>query len=255
MASYTKERCNVVISSTTRLNPGTSTSSNFTFKLNRNISRIREIGIKSLQLPYTFYYINALNNVLSLNANALTVTITPGNYSTATLAIELKTQLDAAFGDATTVVTFSSTTYKLSITRGTAFSIDSVASFAVSTFASVIGFNVDSATSTTITGDGVINISGPNYVVIESAFFTKAVQNKVTYSSNLYDNALAVIPLLVGPGDIISMGEQPFIQVRFNYKFNITTTDVIDIKIKDDKGNILNLNGADFAMQLVLVTE
>ena len=253
--SSLKERCNVVINSNTRLNPGSSTSSNFTYSLNRNITRVTDIVIKSVQIPFTYYTVNSLNNVLKFNSNAISITITPGNYTTSSLAVELKTLIDTAFGDATTVITFSSTTFKLNITRGVAFNVDAAATVPTSTFAKLIGFTVSSATSTSVTGDSVINLSGPNYLVLESQFLTKATQHKTAYASNIYANSLMIIPIFVGFGDFISVGEQPSIPVRLNYKFNVLSTDILDFKIKDDLGNVINLNGGEFSMQLVFITE
>lgn len=253
--SSLKERVQAVINSKTRLSPGTSTSGNFTYSFDHNITRITDIIIKSVQIPYTFYSINSLNNVLKFNSNAISVTITSGNYTAASLQLELKTKIDTAFADTTTVVTFSNITYKLTITRDTAFVIDAVADVATSTLAKYIGFNVSSTSATTATGDSVINIAGPNYINIESSFLTKATQHKVAYGTNLYANILLTVPLLWSPGDIISIGEQPLLPVRLNYKFSINTTDIIDIKLKDDLGNILNLNGSDFSMQFVFITE
>jgi len=251
--SINLERTPMVISSAARLSPNSSTSSNFTFNLNRSVSRITDIIVRSIQLPFTFYTVNSTNNVLTFNNNSLSITITPGNYTTATIAIELKSKMDSVFGDSSTNVSFLNSSFKLTITRSTPFSIDAAASVPASTFAILIGFKTSSVTDTTATSDVVINLSGPNYIVIESKFLTKAIQNKVTYVNNSYSDALVVVPVSVAPGDIISLIDDPFIPIKLNYQFSIKPTDIIDIKIKDDVGNILDLNGADFSMQLILI--
>lgn len=253
--SSTKERSNAVINSKTRLSPLSSTTSNFTYSFYRRYSRITEIVIRSIQLPFGFYAVNSTNNVLKFNSNAISVTVTPGNYNTSTLAIELKSKIDTAFGDTNTTITFSTTTYKLTIARTTPFVVDAEVDVPSSTFAKLIGFYVSSTSGNSATGDGVINISGPNYIVVESAFLTKAIQHRTNYSSSLYSNVLATVPVVVSPGDIITLDNQLLLPVRLNYKFNIETTDIIDIVLKDDVGNILDLNKADIAIHLTFISE
>ncbi|MGL5934889.1 MAG: hypothetical protein ACRCZI_04625 [Cetobacterium sp.] len=232
-----------------------TTSSNFTFSFSKKFIRITEVVVRSVQIPFTFYTVNSLNNVLKFNNNAVTVTLTPGNYNTSSLAVELKSKIDTAFGDTNTTISFSATTYKLTIARVAPFIVDAAISVPTSTFATLIGFTVSSANAVSNTGDSVINLSGPNYIVIESAFLTKAIQHRTNYTSSLYNNVLAVIPLMVAPGDIISLDDQLLLPTRLNYKFDILTTDVIDIVLKDDAGNILNLNGSDIAIHLVFISE
>lgn len=253
--SSTKERANAIINSKTRINPTSTTSSNFTFSFSKKFSRITNIIVKSIQIPFSFYVINSLNNVLKFNSNAVSVTIEPGNYNTSSLAIELKTKIDAAFGDSSTTVTFSTTTYKITIARSAPFVIDAAATVPTSTLAPLIGFTVSSTSAMSATSNNVINLSGPNYIIVESAYLTKAVQHRTNYTSSIYNNALAIIPLLVSPGDTISLDDQLLLPTRLNYKFDILTTDIVDIVLKDDDGNILNLNGSDIAIQLVFITE
>jgi hypothetical protein len=253
--SSLKERVNAVINSRSRNNPGSSTSGNFTYTFDKNINRITDVIIRAVQIPFTFYVINSSNNVLKFNNNTVTATITAGNYNNATILIELKSKIDAAFADTNTTVTFNNITSKLTITRTAAFILDAAVDVPTSTLSTILGYSVSSASGTSATANNVLNISGPNYLLIESAFLTKAIQHKTVYATSSYANALLSIPVNVGPNDIITMSDQIFLPVRLNYKFNIRTTDSIDIKIKDDTGTTLDLNGADIAIQLVFITE
>lgn len=250
-----KENVLININSNTRLNPGTSTSSNFTYTLNDNVDRCENIIIKNVEIPFTFYVINSTNNVLTFNSAALSITITPGNYTTSSLAVELKTRMDTAFADITTVAAFSHITYLLTLTRGTAFNVDAAVDQPTSTAAYMLGFRVSTATATSVTGDSIYNISGPNYICLRSNYLVQAANRKVMYSDNTYENVLMIIPLLVSIGDIISIPEPYVIPVRLSYKFIINKNDIIDFSITDEYGNILDLHGAPVAIQIVIVTD
>lgn len=250
-----KEFIRGVVNSRKRLNPTTETSSNFTFSFNRNVHRITEIVLTSIQIPYSFYSINATNNVLTFNDDALFITLVPGNYTSTSLTLALKQLIDSAFGDTTTVVTFSYSTYKITITRGVAFSVDSYTDVPQSTLSNILGFAITTATAISVTGINVINISGPNYINIVSNFLTKPIDHKVLYINSSYSNVLATIPVTVGPGNTITSFYQVSEPIRFSYKYSILTTSIIDFKITDEYGNILNLNGLDIDIQFYFITE
>lgn len=253
MSAKEKENVNAVINSKRRLNPLTETASNFTFSFNEKIVRIDEIVIKSIQIPFTFYATNATNNVLTFNNNANSITVPPGNYSAATLATLLKNLIDAEFGDISNV-TFSNETFKVTIAKGIAFKVDSITDSPASTMAKSLGFLVSSATSTNVVSDSAVNLSGSNYINVSSNFLTKAVNHKFIYRDNSYENVLVSLPVLGGFGDVLDIGTQWVIPITFSYKLTINPTDIIDIFITDDDGNILDLNGSDVSMQLSFIT-
>jgi hypothetical protein len=251
--SLIKERIRAVINSKNRLQPLTEPSHNFTFSFNNKTTRITEIVIERIEIPYSFYAVNSTNNVLTFNNGTVTATITPGNYTSTTIQSELKTKIDAAFADTNTTITFSPSTYKLTITRTTAFIIDSMNSVPASTASNILGFRSSTASATSATASGVINISGPNYIIMRSTFLTKPIQHRMLYSDTTYQNNLWAIPLSASPGDIIF--ESPNLPIKLNYKFTIAPTDIIDIQLYDDSNNFLDLNGLDWAMQLIFITE
>lgn len=250
-----KERVPLVINSKARINPNTETSSNFTYKVNRNISRIKEVTLHWVAIPNTYYAINATNNVLKLNNAAKSITITPGNYNTTTLAFELKSKIDTAFADTNTTVTFSNTTYKLSIARTVAFIVDGVPTISSSTAAPILGYSVSSANALTNIANNVINIAGPNYINLVSAALTKYVFSKTLYVDNTYNTVIASIPTSSSAGGIITLTESIPIAFRYSTKVNLTTTDIIDIQLTDDLGNILDLNGSDVSLEINFTTE
>jgi hypothetical protein len=250
----TKETIQAFVNSAYRLNPGSETSTNFTYSFNENVTRITQISIEFIEIPYTFYSINSLNDRLVFNNNpASFITVTHGNYNTATLANELVTKIIAQFGG-TCTVTFSPTTFKMTITRGVAFNLNSTDTQVTSTLAPLLGFKVTTVgITTTVTSDSVVNIAGPNYLYVQSMFFSKFIQHKILSVDNSYKNAMVFVPVIASPGDAIIYS--PKIPIRLSYKASVLTTDIIDFAIYDENDNLMNLNGLDWAMHLTFLTE
>lgn len=263
----TRERVQVVINSQRRLNTsGTETSTNFTYRLNRTFSRITEIVIQSIQFPYTFYSINDTNNKLRITrGTAKTVVIPPGNYNATTMIAMLNVALNNAtdpvngypyngFPGETFSVSYNSTTLKFTITNGNTFKIFALdPGHPTSTLAANLGFRSDSTSALSVTSDSTINLAGPKYIRILSSFLTAPTQHKPLYADNSYSNTLFILPVNAGYGSFVSTDIQ--IPIRLTYKFTITNTDIIDFSVVDENGNSLDLNGNDWSMYMVMVTE
>jgi hypothetical protein len=250
-----KKRIQLVINSANRNNPNASTTSNFTFSPNEKASRINEVSVEFISIPFSFYTINSSNNVLTFNSAVHSITITPGNYTMTNLITEMQTKLLAvpAFSLLTPTVTFSYTTYKVTISMSSAFIVDSKTAQPTSTFAPFLGFSVSSVSNTTATANNVINISGGNYLYVVSNYLSNNLHNGILYSNGSYDKALTIVPINTSPGGIILY--QPNIPIRLDSRLNIRTTDLIDITIYDEYNNIIDLNGQDIAINLLLFTD
>jgi hypothetical protein len=190
--------------------------------------------------------------------NGSSIIITPGNYTTSSLAVELQTKINTLLSPNSCTVIFNSNTMKYKINSTIAIQITSPTGTnlpvdPLSTAAIALGFRETSASSVEVTSDSVVKINGPNYISICSSFLTKPVHNKTVYANNDYNNVLLTIPVNTGPGGIIiSESNYP---IKCSYKYEIKTTDIIDFQIKDDAGNILNFNGVDISLQIVFITE
>jgi hypothetical protein len=252
-----KETISAVINSARRLNSSTftETSSNFTYSFNDSISRIDELVFTSVQVPYTFFIWNSNNNVLTFNGGAVSVTITPGSYSMSSLTSMLQTNINTAFGDATTLVTYNISTFRITISRGTSFIIDSVNDQATSTASTALGFTSSTTSGTTATAQSVANISGPNYILVESDCLAKARLNKTIYADNSYRDVILVLPVDVSYGDIITLTGKIPVTVSYSYKLNILSTDKIDIKITDENHNVIDLNGSEATFHITFISK
>lgn len=252
----TRERIQAIVDSSKRLNTsGTETSTNFTYSFNRSVTRITEIVIQSIQFPFTFYCITSANNVLRVNNGGATksVTINPGNYTATSMISILTAALNTEFAGQTFAITFSSITFKFTITNGTNFTIFAKTTDPLSTMAYAMGFQSDSLVGLSTSSDSAINLSGPKYIRIESKFLSAPTQHKPLYADSSYNTSLFVLPVNAGFGSFISTDVQ--IPIRLTYKFNIQTTDKIDFLIVDDADNILDLNGSDWSMYIIFITE
>lgn len=263
----TRERIQAVVNSARRLNsnPG-ETPTNFTYQFNRSFSRITEILIQSIQFPFTFYAINSSNNQLRINRGAThTVVIPPGNYTATSMIAMLNVALNNAtdpstgypyngFTGETFALSYSSTSMKFTLTNGNPFTVYSAGTDPLSTMAKGLGFQADSGTNVlSAVSDSVANLAGPQYLRIESEFLSAPTQHKPLYADNSYSTTLFILPVNAGFGSFVSTDIQ--IPIRLTYKFAVANTDIIDFTVVDENGNLLDLNGNDWSMYIVLVTE
>lgn len=93
-------------------------SSEFEFKQVDQILE-GEYQVEWATIPNTLYNVSTTNNVLAVTSGTGSATLTPGNYTGATLAAEVQTQLTAVHASARTV-TYSSISNKLTITAADA---------------------------------------------------------------------------------------------------------------------------------------
>lgn len=252
MSTETKERIRAIINSRNRLNISDS-SDNFTYSFNETVTRVKGIEIERIVIPYSFYPINSTNNVLTFNNGVNSITITPGSYTATTLINEMNTKLAVTFAGQSPSVSYSSTNLKLTISKTSAFKVDSYIDVPTSTASYILGFHVTSATSTSVTGDSALDISGPKNILISSNYLTNGIQHKTLFADTTYQNVLWAIPVSGSPGDIIETApSEPF---NLNSKMNIPAGDVIDISLYDDKKNQLSLNGLDWTLQLIFLID
>ncbi len=262
----TRERVQVVINSKKRLNTsGSETATNFTYQFNRSFSRITEIIIQSIQLPFTFYAINATNNQLRVTRGLTkTISIPYGNYTATSLISILNVALNNVtdpttgyvyngFAGESFTTSFSSVTLKFTITNSNTFQILAAATDPLSTLAENMGFRVTSALATSVTSDSTINLAGPKYIKIQSTFLTRPTHHKPISADDSYSTTLFILPINASFGSFVSTDIQ--IPIRLTYKFSVLNTDVIDFQVADEDGNILDLNGNDWMMYMVMVTE
>lgn len=219
---------------------------NFKYDLDKSVDRVTRIYVESAQIPFTYYTTTALNNVFETSLG--TATLAPGNYNSGTIATALKTSLDTnAAGGAPWVVTFSPTTFKVTVAAAAAFTVITTTA---NTMTQNLGFNVDTASNVTHVGDGAVDLSGARYLVIKSSLigenrsFTTAVAPIVSSKDIIH-----TVPVNTNPGGVVlDVAPEP----RYNILgFKTSFQNNIDFRLEDDQGNLLDLNGNNWSVQFV----
>jgi hypothetical protein len=196
------------------------------------------LSLHSALIPYSFYNINATNNVLNYNINSIdySLTIDEGNYNVNQLITFLSTNMNGMS------IVYNSITNKFTFSYTSAFSL-----LSSSTCFSIIGFN--SSTSYTSTANILKSVNCINMHQIKCI---NIVTNLSTYNINksFLNNfsILSCIPVNSPPYSIIEYNNSN------NYRCNLFMNELQTIKIKlvDEYENLINLNGCHFSLTLQL---
>ena len=89
------------------------------------------------------------------------------------------------------------------------------------------------------------------YSVIQKNKYRSSYNNTNNLTSNLINNIFAVIPFETKSltwGESIFTSDKNKFKQKYNSPVDIST---LNIKLMDDKGNLLNLNGADWSCTLI----
>lgn len=197
------------------------------------------IAVSNFSIPCSFYNINSYNNTLYLNINGIVTsfTLTVGNYS----AYSLLSLLNSTLLSNSITVTYNSTTNK--------YTFSTVATpiqflYASSTCEVLLGFSSDSAYSTSITSDNVIDLTYTKclYIVTDNLIF----DNLDSLSGNKKSNILCSIIKNVNQGELItfqpsSLDYIPIYNKNINY---------MEIEIQDDSGRIIQMNNINWDLTL-----
>jgi len=204
------------------------------------------ISVLNAQIPYSFYNINIYNNVLNMTVDGVSkiLNLTKANYNSSTLISEITAQL--ALQSVTDIaITYSGTTGKLTFTKtsGT-FSINGA-----STISKVLGFiegTTYNSVAQVITAVNPLNLLGILKIKIQSHAL-----NTISFDSaggNTNKNILAVLPIEVGNFGLIQYDNLSNLEIPLNVKM----INAIDIQLYGDDGNLINFNGIDWSISLVL---
>jgi hypothetical protein len=224
----------------------TGTIDSYTITLDNPIDRVTGAEIISAEIPYTFYTVNTSNNTLLLSdgTNNYTYTMPVGNYSVSNFSDTLTSGLDTQFAAngiaAGFSATFSQMSYEYTLMHKTQqFQLF----YQGSTLAPVIGLTADSVLGTTFTMQEVINLSGPNYLLIWSKTLAKPKRIR-PYLNGTQANILYKCPVNVNPGDIIIEKNLYPNMLEYGTPQRLVT---IDLSLTDPQGNPVNLNGQQWS--------
>jgi hypothetical protein len=237
---------NIVINSKDK-SPESTSDSDFYINIASWPRRPRGVCVESVQMYNTQYTIHQNNNLLRWTDSASVAHITEltkGNYTASALATHIATKMnadDSVVAD-TYTCTYDTSAGKITIANGTAnFHLN----FAVTSrsVGSTIGFSAtDLSGAMTYTGQSVVNLSNKYFTIHADCV------HDTSYSAvgNLAD-MIAQVPVDAQFGDMLNF------QADFRKIYPvITEINRIHIVVRDDTGNIAQLNGVPFSMVLVL---
>ncbi len=247
----------VLIDSRYRNDPTPLNVSNFTYSLNRAIGRVSSVYVESAQIPFTYYAVdyNSQNLIIIYSGVPYVATVTRGNYNSGTILAAVKQALDSMLiGGITWTVTFDPSTVKMTISMSGGVGVFSIVTEGdLTSIGPLLGFTVDAGPAAALTSNSVLDLSGPRYLVIKSQLIgeNRAYPTAVSvlYSAAVSPDAIIhTVPVNTNPGGVIlDLVPEP----RNNILgFKTTYQNNIDFRLEDDRGNLLDLNGGQWSMQL-----
>lgn len=200
------------------------------------------ISVQNLAIPYSFYNCNNTNNILRYNLNSspdeiITVIIPVGNYNINTL----KTYLQSVMTGFTLSYDSTSNRYTFYNTN-TNFTI-----LSSSTCLAMLGFKNSvslSSNNRTLISTICCDLTTTKCIYVCSTFPSSNISK-----AKITDNSIvASLPVDVSPFSLLTYSNHN--NYRFNTFANILSS--ITIRLTDQNGNLLDLNGCEWSMTLQL---
>ena len=190
-------------------------------------------GVVNAQIPVSFYTVNEYNNVLDTSIGV--ITITKGNYTSATLIKELKAQFLAL--SYTMVITINSVTGKLSFTGTNNFTFTASSSFLILGFDGTI-----TSTANALSAPFPLNLLGIQQIKVTS----NALACYNSSSSGLGEtNLLGVIQNTAPPFGMILYNNLNSFGILKN-----TRVSQLDIQLTDETNQFIDFNNIDFTLTI-----
>ena len=190
-------------------------------------------GVVNAQIPVSFYTVNEYNNVLDTSIGV--ITITKGNYTSASLIKELKSQFLAL--SYTMVITINSVTGKLSFTGTNNFTFTASSSFVILGFDGTI-----TSTANVLSAPFPLNLLGIQQIKVTS----NALACYNSSSSGLGEtNLLGVIQNTAPPFGMILYNNLNSFGILKN-----TRVSQLDIQLTDETNQFIDFNNIDFTLTI-----
>ena len=246
--------------------------------LGEKITEVKSIEVDSVDIPITFFNINANNNnfvigITNPSVSTHTVTLTPGFYtSMSAVATEINLRLDAivtsGFNVGDVSFNFGDVSFNLTGNRGvfsTTSNTYNISFNGSSGLGWLLGYRNNSytinGTSKRVTSEGVALLKYPRHIYIALNEFSNSSNMNAFYvpgsNSNLNKNIIARVSVPdTGFGTTITASHSNGLLVsevrKYLEKVNVQR---LQLQLLDDAGNVIDLNGCDFAVNLRVVSE
>ncbi len=233
------------------------------------ITEVKSLEVDSIDIPITFFNINSYNNNFTIkitnpSISSHLITLTPGFYtSLSSLAAEINAQMVAVGTNfAVTDVSFSIVGNR-GVFSTTSKSYD--ISFNESVLGWLLGYRGNSysinGSSKKATSEGVALLKYPRHIYVAINEFSNSSNMNAFHvpgsNSNLNKNIIARVSVPdTGFGTTIAASHGNGLLVsevrRYLEKVNIQK---MQVQLLDEAGNVINMNGGDFVVNLRVVSE
>ncbi len=246
----------------------------------RPLQNIAAIKILEVQIPFSWYTINAVNNTFILTENTggpRTVTIPVGNYTSTSILPILVTALNlASAGGRTYTVTNDDNEQKLTFSNnggsGASFSFTfGTSQIGLSTSTGhtnprlVIGFPGGVSSSSIVAGNpqlvapNVYSLTGANYLFVNSTSVGNLTnlflpRGAVDLGLGNAGPQLCKIPVTIQPGGVIYWND-PDPSKWFDLGSLPSLTEIDFFLTLGNAGNVLDMNGQNFSIKLGILED
>jgi hypothetical protein len=235
-----KTESKLIIIDTRQKQGDSSSNSSFYFDIGTDIN-IKSFAIKSISLVNAQFNVNSFNNTFNLlvGATPYTVTVDVGQYTTTTLLTALTTAVNTAITPETVAFAQNTTTQIITATFSTSSTIQD------SPLGRLLGFTGAEGAGTTVVASGFPTLLGTYSYILTSGVLGQMCRR----SDDEQYPVLAVVPNDVDFGSQI-IYEPNDVQYGLIKRTGLVGMSSIDIQVRDDNFNIVDLHGTH--VQIVL---
>lgn len=245
---------------------GQNADADFNIAFGEKISEVKSMEVDSIDIPLTFFNINSGNNTFHINTYL--ITLTPGFYANvAAITTEINSKMISA-GFSATDISFSTVGInQTSVFRTNTVTYD-ISLGSTDTYKTslgwLLGFRKNSYRITSSSKSAVsecsINLKNPRHLFLAINEFSSTNVNSFLApfeNANLNKNIIARVSVPdTGFGTTITASHGNGLLVsevrKHLEKVNIQR---MHVQLLDDAGNVVNLNGSDFAFTLRITCE
>lgn len=206
----------------------------------------KTISVDNVAIPFSYYAVNDNNNQFTIDFGTTSsqIILDNGNYNSITILDELNEKMTLQSG-VTFTTSYSNQSGKLNYLGTTGYDFDIISNGFNFEY---LGFNKSSTNSSSgnqpsLTSSNVVNLIGTKYIDIVSNLGLTTSTNRDRDERQI----LARIPAVSsGPLNTIFFNSKTLEFVTYQYDH----LSQLSLELRDDKNNLLDLNGQDWSMTL-----
>lgn len=226
-------------------------SNSFRYRTTKIYQNVKCTSLFSAQLFTSDYVINSNNNSFSITKSSTiyTCTLTRGNWSAASYATQLQTDLNNVANwtsnpSLTFTVTYSASTNKYTISAGSVFNLNFNTSFKL---ANKLGFSRQQTTSATS------HTSNTSVQFFNTRYYDIRISELLRDSSENLNNCYARIFNTVQTNELIDFSSwRDYPNIKHDMSNTVSFPQELKIEIYDENNDLVDNNNSEFVLMLQL---